>query len=225
MPAAGPARDQEPPAPIGARRTKFAREFVAREIEEAAIALFAERGYENVTAADVAEAIGVSRRTFFRYFASKDHVLHAHALRLHARVIRALERRPSDESAATALCNAFLDTADVGEDERESMRLRNRVLRECQGQSGWATLSPEMAAGLSELVAVRMGLDPDSDLRPKLLVAAIWAAADAAAAHWVAIASEQPLTTTMRYAFNQLLTGLSTLGEAGATTEFAERQS
>lgn len=184
---------------------------MAREIEEAAIRLFAERGYENVTAADIAEAIGVSRRTFFRYFASKDHVLHAHALRLHARVIRALQRRPSDESAATALCNAFLDTADVAEDERERMRLRNRVLRECQGQSGWATLSPEMAATLSELVAGRMGLDPNTDLRPKLLVAAIWAAADAATAHWTTTADDGPLTVPIRYAFDKLLAGLTSI--------------
>ena len=210
MPEADQTSNVRPPAPLGARRKQVAKEFVAREIEEAAIGLFAERGYENVTAADIAEAIGVSRRTFFRYFASKDHLLHAHALRLHARVIRALERRPSDESAVTALCNAFLDTADVGEDERESMRRRNRVLRECQGQSGWATLSPEMAAKLTGLVAVRMGGDPDTDLRPRLLVATIWAAVDAATAHWLATAESGPLTVPINFAFEKLLAGLNT---------------
>jgi AcrR family transcriptional regulator len=211
MPAAGPARGDEPPASIGARRTQFAKEFVAREIEEAAIGLFAERGYENVTAADIAEAIGLSRRTFFRYFASKDQVLQAHAVRLHTRVIRALERRSSDEAAAVALCNAFLDTADVSQDERESMLLRNRVLRDYQGQSGWAVMSPEIASELTELVAARIGVDPNTHVLPRLLVATIWAAADAATAHWVATADDQPLTPTMRYAFDQVLTGLRTL--------------
>jgi AcrR family transcriptional regulator len=203
MPAV-PARGEQPDAPIAVRRKQFAKEFVAREIEEAAIRLFAARGYENVTAAEIAEAMGLSRRTFFRYFANKEQVLQAHAVRLHTRVIRALERRPAGESAAAALRNAFLDTADVGEDERESMRLRNRVLREYQGQSGWLTLAPETAARLTDLVAARMGLDPDTDIRPRLLVTTTWAAADAASEHWVATEDGEPLTVSMRYAFDQL---------------------
>jgi AcrR family transcriptional regulator len=207
MPAAK-ARGEEPAAPIGARRKQFAKEFVAREIEEVAIRLFAERGYENVTAADIAEAMGVSRRTFFRYFASKDQVLQAHAVRLQARVIRAFERRPSDEAAAAALCNAFLDTADVAQDERASMQLRNRVLRDYQEQSGWVVMSPEIAGELAELVAARMKLDAVTDVRPRLLVTTIWAAADTATAHWVASGDDQPLTAAMRYAFDQVLDGL-----------------
>lgn len=211
MPAATPARGEEPVAPIGARRKQFAKEFVAREIEEVAIRLFAERGYENVTAADIAEAMGLSRRTFFRYFASKDQVLQAHAVRLHARVVRALKRRPSDEPAVTALCNAFLDTAHVSEAERDSMRLRNRVLRDYQGQSQWTVMSPELAAELIELVAARMGANPEKDVRPRLVVATIWAAADAASAHWVTTNDEQPLTDAVRFAFNQVLGGLNAL--------------
>lgn len=207
MPAE-PARGEGAPASIGVRRAQFAKEFVAREIENTAISLFAERGYENVTAADIAEAMGLSRRTFFRYFASKDQVLQAHAKRLHTRVIRALERRPPDESGTEALCNAFLDTANVSDDERESMRVRNRVLRDYQAQSGWVVLSPEVAGQLTELVAARMGLDPNANVLPRLIVTTIWAAADAATAYWVASGDNQPLTTTLRFAFDQLQRGL-----------------
>ena len=207
MPPAGSGHGQRPPADISVRRTQVAKEFVAREIEEAAIKLFADRGYDNVTAADIAAAIGLSRRTFFRYFASKEQVLQAHALRLQQRVIRAFERRPPEEPAAVALRYAFLDTADVGQDEREGMRLRNRVLRDYQGQSGWVPLAPEMATTLTELVAARMDLEPDADVRPRLLVATMWATVDAVTAHWIATNDERPLTAAMRDAFNQLVDG------------------
>lgn len=43
-------------------------------IEEAAFALFAERGFEATTIDDIARAVGVSRRTLFRYYPSKNDI-------------------------------------------------------------------------------------------------------------------------------------------------------
>jgi AcrR family transcriptional regulator len=44
-------------------------------LQEAALALYAERGFENTTVAEIAERAGLTERTFFRYFADKREVL------------------------------------------------------------------------------------------------------------------------------------------------------
>jgi AcrR family transcriptional regulator len=50
-------------------------EKVRRSLQQAALELFAERGYEQTTAADIAAKAGVTERTFFRHFPDKRDVL------------------------------------------------------------------------------------------------------------------------------------------------------
>lgn len=56
------------------RRTRKARETRLR-LFRAALQLFADRGFQNVTVEDITEAADVGKGTFFNYFESKDHVL------------------------------------------------------------------------------------------------------------------------------------------------------
>jgi AcrR family transcriptional regulator len=51
------------------------KQLVRDAIIEAALALFADRGFDNVTVTDIAERAGVGRTTFFRYFGDKQEVL------------------------------------------------------------------------------------------------------------------------------------------------------
>ncbi|MBE7209800.1 MAG: TetR family transcriptional regulator [Gluconacetobacter diazotrophicus] len=62
--------DDQEPAAVGGRRER-----VRGRIAAAGVRLFLDRGYEATTLDAIAEAAGVSRRTFFNYFASKDDVL------------------------------------------------------------------------------------------------------------------------------------------------------
>lgn len=57
--------------PLKARKRQFAHE----AIWEAAVGLFVEKGFEQVTVDEVAQAAGISRRTFFRYFNSKNDLM------------------------------------------------------------------------------------------------------------------------------------------------------
>ena len=92
------------------------RERNAREIQQAAISLFAERGYVAVTVEDIAHEAGISERTFFRYFASKDHVLVAEAGRRIDVIHESLVQQDERLDAWQALRNAVLDQS-ASEDE------------------------------------------------------------------------------------------------------------
>lgn len=95
--------------PLTDRRRRLVREDIGR----AAVRLFAERGFDGVTVADIADAAGISERTFFRYFATKDEVLLAYERHVWERLVAAVAARPAGEGPVTALRAAFLVTSHV----------------------------------------------------------------------------------------------------------------
>lgn len=83
------------------------REQTSREIQAAAVELAVERGWDDVGAEDIAEAAGVSLRTFYRYFTSKEAALVPVLDPNVALFAQNLEARPAEEDLFTALCRAY----------------------------------------------------------------------------------------------------------------------
>jgi AcrR family transcriptional regulator len=84
------------------------RSAMQETLRAAALAMFAERGYEATTVRDIAEAADVSERTFFRYYPSKSDVLLGDLSHVLDALLRALSQRPSSEPGLTAICHALL---------------------------------------------------------------------------------------------------------------------
>src|SRR5690349_7906847 len=84
-----------------------ARHAVRDEVVRAAWQLFSEQGFEATTVEQIAQAAGMSRRTFFRYFTGKDELILDKLLEVGDRVAEALAVRPPEESAWSALRAAF----------------------------------------------------------------------------------------------------------------------
>src|ERR1700761_4322950 len=97
-------------------------------LQEAALALYGERGYEETTVAEIAERAGLTKRTFFRYFADKREVLFWGADLLEQRMVAAIEAAPASASPL-AMIGAALDAAAARFDEvREFAGLRHRII-------------------------------------------------------------------------------------------------
>lgn len=97
-------------------------------LTEAAITLFGKRGYEETTVAEIAEAAGLTKRTFFRYFGDKREVLFKGSIELRGRWIEALTAAPPDASPMAAV-NAGLDeVAQLFAERHPLARLRSQII-------------------------------------------------------------------------------------------------
>jgi AcrR family transcriptional regulator len=106
------------------------QEVVRVALAAAAEGLFLVRGFEETTVEQIARAAGVSRRTFFRYFESKEDVLAEHAERLGERLYAALAARPPGEPPLLAIRNALVPALEAGLQDGAVVRSIIRLLRE-----------------------------------------------------------------------------------------------
>ncbi|MGZ3148255.1 TetR/AcrR family transcriptional regulator [Lentzea chajnantorensis] len=83
------------------------RRRVQEEVVDAALALFLEQGFEETTVDQVVAATGISRRSFFRYFGSKEDIVFGDLAEQGPVILAALRARPDDEPIWEALAHAF----------------------------------------------------------------------------------------------------------------------
>jgi AcrR family transcriptional regulator len=147
-----------------------------QQIIDAAMGLFAERGYHATTIADIAAAADVAPRTFFSYFPSKEAVVFHSADRDLDGLAGALRDRLPGETAFDAL-RRWIDAMfeEWAADEDEAL-LRKRLCREDEGLANFeGGLMARMHELLLEAIAADLDEPPDA-LRPRLVAAAAVAA-------------------------------------------------
>ena len=100
-------------------------------LRSAAINLFAEFGYVDVTVAQIAKRAGLTRRTFFRYFPDKREVLFPRSDDLATAVVSALAQLPAATEApvlARTLLQVFAEAGEVITSDRKAQRQRARII-------------------------------------------------------------------------------------------------
>jgi AcrR family transcriptional regulator len=151
------------------RKKRATRDALAR----AGLELFVERGYAETTLAEIAEVAGVSTRTIFAYFPSKEDILFATMQTMRDALAQALADRPAGTDALTALQDFILSSA------HEKTELDHKL-----GQviAADPTLSSHKRARIAEFqevlaaaIADDLGVGPD-DLRPQVAAASLTAA-------------------------------------------------
>ncbi|WP_445167052.1 TetR family transcriptional regulator [Mycolicibacterium sp. Dal123E01] len=121
-------------------------------LQQAALALYTERGFEQTTVAEIAERAGLTERTFFRYFADKREVLFAGQdsllVQLTEAVVAAPDSAPLDAvSSGLQALGAFFDGRRERSRSRQAVIDANPALQERE-LTKRAALSAAMADGL-----------------------------------------------------------------------------
>ena len=145
---------------------------------DAALDLFETKGYEHTAVHEITDAIDVSERTFFRYFAGKEDLALAFIKKEMDEFVTALRARPTDEEPLAAVRNAFRQTLEHLQGDGESRDGEPRYLTVVRLIDSTPAL---LAASLRyvydngdsavAVLAEREGVDPELDRRPRILIA------------------------------------------------------
>lgn len=157
----------------GRRETK--KRETSGALLKAAIELFEQKGYDNVSVDEIALAAGVSRRTFFRYFDSKDEVVFYDSKERMADFSAEIAKLPPNLSMSERYVHLADYVADIYMRDRDSL-LRQRRIIDGTGSLGALELA-NVAEWENEAIRAFAGDDPD---RPSF-IAQVYAAVSIAA--------------------------------------------
>jgi AcrR family transcriptional regulator len=193
----------------GLRERKKAQ--TRRALTAAAIRLSTERGSpDRVTVEEISEAADVSPRTFFNYFSSKEDAVLGVDPERRTELRAELELRPADEAPVEALRAALLSTAEGIDENAELWAQRLQLVRDHPSLSaGYVASFADFERGMVEAMAARLGLDPDADLYPAIVVATALTIMRVTVKHWQATDADTPLADLLDLAFDQLADGLA----------------
>jgi AcrR family transcriptional regulator len=165
--------DMDAAAP-GLRERKKQR--TRETIIQAAMTLFAERGFDQTTIADIAAKADIAPRTFFGYFAAKEDVVFHDFDETRRRFEQRLADRPAGETTVEALRAVIAELVGELDFEDPAERLRRAVIASTPAlQTRDRALMGEFEQILADSVARDLGV-PAGSVRPRMVAAAAVAA-------------------------------------------------
>jgi TetR/AcrR family transcriptional regulator, regulator of mycofactocin system len=179
-------------------------------VEQAALDLFGRKGFEQVTTDEIAEAAGISRRTFFRYFATKADAVWGDFTSHVRRLEHLLTATDPGEPVLASICAAYVEVNDYAAADLPMLRQRMAlILGEPALQAHSQVRYADVDRVVAEHVARRTGQTLDA-LLPRLVATSTRAAATTAFEVWLADGTTT-LADDLRAAFAQLAAGFPTL--------------
>ncbi len=124
----------------------------------AAITLFEQQGYDETTIAEIAEAAGLTKRTFFRYFADKREVLFNGSEELIELWVAAVASAPPDARPMAAVSAGLDQMADLFLERHEYAAIRSRIVNANQELQERELIKLQSLAGAIKMALIARGV-------------------------------------------------------------------
>src|SRR3979490_2156520 len=143
------------------------RRAIRGELSEVALGLLTDRKFNALPIDEIAAAAGVSRRTFFRYFTSKEDVVFAFLDQWAVRLAADIAARPADEDPVMAVQISFRQLTAAYDDRALALV---RLVRETPSLQQQERINRDhLRLAVVNALAECMGLNPSLDLHSQIL--------------------------------------------------------
>jgi AcrR family transcriptional regulator len=198
---------------LGLRQRK--RRETRATLSLAAIRLCMQRGWDNVTVDDIAEAANVSPRTLRNYFSTKAEAVAAGHLERMLRIADDLRARPANERLWTAIINSVAAQFESPGQKREKVQEAKRwmeqirfVLTEPAIHGEALKASAVAQVELAKVIADRTGATSVNDLYPQVAAAVVTSVVGTVMDRWLRDGPSGSIVPLMRKAFDLVAAGL-----------------
>jgi len=171
-------------------------------LAQAALDLYGERGFDQTTAAEIANRAGLTERTFFRHFADKREVLFAGSAELQKLLVDATASAPPSAGPIDAVTAALMAAGDVFNDERRSYARERRAVIAANAELFERELikMASLASAIADALRRRGVSDPAASLTAEAGIAVFRVTFD----RWVDDASDQDWRALVRASLEEL---------------------
>jgi AcrR family transcriptional regulator len=170
-------------------------------LEQAALELFGERGFEQTTVEDIATRAGLTKRTFFRHFSDKREVLFGGGEEFKGLFVNSLARTPESVAPIDAIAVSLEAAGAALQDRREFARRRQLVIAaNAELQERELVKLASIAAALADTLRRRGVDEPAASLTAEAAIAVFRIAFE----RWVAAAEERDLPELIRESLEAL---------------------
>jgi AcrR family transcriptional regulator len=155
------ARQRRPQEGLRERKKRLTRQ----QISDVATTLFVVRGFDHVTVSEIAEIVGVSEKTVYNYFPTKESLVFDRVDEGISRLVAALRERETGESPTRAMLRAIREDTHELEEQPEEIQMFLPVFSEMIASTpslhaAWLELQERIVKVANEELAARAEIDP-----------------------------------------------------------------
>ena len=175
-------------------------------LEQAAFDLFAERGFENTTVAEIAERAGLTERTFFRQYSDKREVLFAGGSEFQELVVSAIASAPASLPPIDAVAAGLDAAAALLQKRRAFARMRQAIIAaNAELRERELIKLASLSAAIADTLRQRALADPAASLTAEVAIAVFRVAFE----RWLDEGNQLGLPQIMRESLDELKALLS----------------